>query len=218
MEKSRPRVIIGAAASVDGRIATSTGDSCLSSRADLVRLHRLRAKVDAILVGRNTVVRDDPLLTVRRVRGKNPTRIILDSAGRIPSDSKIMRTCGRIPTIIAVSQRITKSNLARLQRSQADVIMAGRNKTSIRILLKRLAGRGIESILVEGGGTVNWEFIRTGLFDEMFVTVSPVLIGDAGSVPLASGRGPGRISDCPTLRLKQVKRLKNHLVLRYVKD
>lgn len=217
MDGSRPRVIISAAVSVDGRIATRTGDSRLSSRRDLVRLHGLRARVDAILVGANTVLRDDPLLTVRKVGGKNPTRIILDSAGRIPQGSKIMRTCGSIPTIVAVSQRITRSRLARLQKSQACIIIAGKNKTSIKILLKRLADRNVKSVLVEGGGTVIWEFVRTGLFDEIRVTVSPVLLG-GDSVPLVSGRGPGRISGWPALRLESARRLGNHVVLRYAKD
>ena len=83
MEKSRPYVILSAAISIDGKIATRLGDSKLSSKKDRIRLHKLRSKVDAILVGKNTVHRDDPLLTVRYAKGKNPTRIILDSQGRI---------------------------------------------------------------------------------------------------------------------------------------
>src|SRR3972149_1310701 len=83
MEKSRPRVILSAAMSLDGKIATKTGDSELSSKQDKVRIHILRSKVDAILVGSNTVKRDDPLLTVRYVKGKNPLRIVLDSKATI---------------------------------------------------------------------------------------------------------------------------------------
>ena len=108
MVKSRPKVILSAAVSLDGKIATRTGDSKLSSKKDKKRLHKLRSKVDAILVGRNTVQRDDPLLTVRLVKGKNPTRIILDSLGTIPSNSKIIKTCKKVPSIIAVSKKISK--------------------------------------------------------------------------------------------------------------
>ncbi len=79
MEKSKPYVILSAATSIDGKIATRTGDSKLSSKQDSVRLHKLRSKVDAILVGKNTVLRDNPFLTVRYARGKNTIRIILDS-------------------------------------------------------------------------------------------------------------------------------------------
>ena len=90
MVKSRPRIILSAAITVDGKIATRTGDSKLSSKKDKIRLHKLRSKVDAILVGRNTVQCDDPRLTVRYVKGKNPIRIILDSQGSISSSSKII--------------------------------------------------------------------------------------------------------------------------------
>ncbi len=102
MGKSKPYVILSAATSVDGKIATRTGDSNLSSRQDKVRLHKLRSKVDAILVGKNTVLLDNPLLTVRYTRGKNPIRIILDSKGTISKKSKILQTSNKIPTIIAV--------------------------------------------------------------------------------------------------------------------
>ena len=90
MEKSNVHVILSTAISIDGKIATFTGDSKLSSHKDAVRLHKLRSNVDAILVGRNTVMRDNPLLSVRHTKGKNPTRIVLDSKGTISTDSKIL--------------------------------------------------------------------------------------------------------------------------------
>jgi 2,5-diamino-6-(ribosylamino)-4(3H)-pyrimidinone 5'-phosphate reductase len=77
---------------VDGKISTSNGDSKISSREDLVRVHKLRASVDAIVVGISTILADDPRLTVRLVKGKNPVRVVVDSRGRIPIDSQIMRT------------------------------------------------------------------------------------------------------------------------------
>ena len=92
MEKYKPHVILSAAISIDGKIATRTGNSKLSSNEDLRRLHKLRTKVDAIIIGKNTLMRDDPLLTVRYTKGKNPVRIILDSRGNISSKSKIILT------------------------------------------------------------------------------------------------------------------------------
>ena len=83
MEKSKPYVILSAAISIDGKIATRTGNSKLSSAEDFVRLHKLRTKVDGILIGKNTVMKDNPLLTVRHARGKNPVKIILNSKGKI---------------------------------------------------------------------------------------------------------------------------------------
>jgi 2,5-diamino-6-(ribosylamino)-4(3H)-pyrimidinone 5'-phosphate reductase len=106
MEKSRPHIILSAAISVDGKIATKTGDSKLSSKQDSIRLHKLRSKVDAILVGKNTVAIDDPLLTVRHTKGKNPIRIVLDSKGTLSDKSKILQTSDKIKTIIVVSKKL----------------------------------------------------------------------------------------------------------------
>ena len=92
MEKSNPYVILSAAISIDGKISTIAGDSKLSSKEDYIRLHKLRSKVDAILIGKNTLLQDDPLLTVRYTKGKNPIRIILDSKGTISINSRIIKT------------------------------------------------------------------------------------------------------------------------------
>ena len=217
MEKSKPYVILSAATSVDGKIATRTGDSNLSSKQDKVRLHKLRSKVDAILVGKNTVLLDNPLLTVRHTRGKNPIRIILDSKGTISKKSKILQTSDKIPTIIAVSKTISKSNYDKLCKFPVEIITAGKNSVNIKLLLKKLSNKKINTILVEGGGTVNWEFIKHNLFDELIITLSPFLIGGNDAISFVQGKGFEKISNSPTLRLKSIKRLKNHIVLYYVK-
>ena len=159
MEKFNPYVILSAAISIDGKISTKIGDSKLSSKSDSVRLHRLRSKVDAILIGKNTLLQDDPLLTVRYTKGKNPIRIILDSTGSIPTNSRIIKTSNDVQTIIAVSKKINKKNLLRLQKLPVEVIMSGDNSVNLKLLLKKLSSKKIKTILVEGGGTVNWEFI-----------------------------------------------------------
>jgi len=217
MEKSKPFVILSAATSIDGKIATITGDSNLSSKEDRVRLHKLRSKVDAILVGKNTILRDNPLLTVRYTRGKNPIRIILDSKGTISEKSKILQTSNEVPTIIAVSKKISKSNFDKLRKFPVEVISVGKNSVNIKLLLKKLSDRKIKTILVEGGGTVNWEFIKQNLFDELIITVSPFLIGGIDAISFLQGQGFKKISNSPNLHLKSIKRLKNHLVLNYVK-
>ena len=217
MEKSKPYVILSAATSVDGKIATRTGDSNLSSKQDKVRLHKLRSKVDAILVGKNTVLLDNPLLTVRYARGKNPIRIILDSKGTISKKSKILQTSDKIPTIIAVSKTISKSNYDKLCKFPVEIITAGKNSVDIKLLLKKLSNKKINTILVEGGGTVNWEFIKHNLFDELIITLSPFLIGGNDAISFVQGKGFKKISNSPNLHLKSIKRLKNHIVLYYVK-
>jgi len=217
MENSKPYIILSAAISIDGKIATKTRDSKLSSNQDYIRLHKLRSKVDGILVGKNTVMHDNPLLTVRYTKGKNPVRIILDSQGNISSRSKILQTSNEIPTIIAVSKKITKSNLKKLYKFPVEVIITGENSVNIKSLLKKLSDKKITTILVEGGGTINWEFIRQNLFDELIITLSPFLIGGNNAISFIQGNGFDKISKSPNLRLKSIKRLENHLVLNYVK-
>jgi len=217
MEKSKPYVILSAATSIDGKIATKIGDSKLSSKQDKVRLHKLRSKVDAILVGKNTVLRDNPLLTVRHTKGKNPIRIILDSKGAIPKKSKILQTSNKVSTIIAVSEKISKSNFDKLRKFPVEIIIAGKNSVNIKLLLKKLSDKKIKTILVEGGGTINWEFIKHNLFDELIITLSPFLIGGHDAISFVQGQGFEKISNSPNLRLKSIKRLKNYLVLYYVK-
>ena len=217
MEKFKPYVILSAAISVDGKIATRTGDSKLSSNQDLHRLHKLRTKVDAIIIGKNTLMRDDPLLTVRYTKGKNPIRIILDSKGEISTKSKILETSAKIPTIIAVSKKITKLNLQKLNNFPVKVIVTGEKSVNIKSLLKKLSEEKIKTILVEGGGTVNWEFIKQNIFDELIITISPFVIGGNDSISFVRGSGFDKITKSPNLQLKSVKRLKNHLVLNYRK-
>ena len=217
MEKSRPHVILSGAISIDGKIATKTNDSKLSSENDFERLHKLRSSVDAILVGKNTVSRDNPLLTVRHVKGKNPIRIVLDSKGTISRTSKILQSSNTVPTIIAISKKTTKKNLAKLEKFPIEIISTGNDSVNLKSLLKKLSQKKIKTILVEGGGTVNWEFVKQDLFDEMILTLSPFLIGGEDSTPYLRGTGFNKISNSPNLRLKSVKRLKNHVVLHYVK-
>jgi 2,5-diamino-6-(ribosylamino)-4(3H)-pyrimidinone 5'-phosphate reductase len=193
------------------------GDSKLSSTQDLHRLHKLRTKVDAIIIGKNTLMRDDPLLTVRYSKGKNPIRIILDSKGEISTKSKILQTSANVPTIIAVSKKITKSNLQKLNNFPVQVIVSGEKSVNIKSLLKKLSEKKIKTILVEGGGTVNWEFIKQNIFDELIITLSPFVIGGNNSISFVQGSGFDKISKSPNLHLKSVKRLKNHLVLNYRK-
>ena len=217
MEKFKPYIILSAAISVDGKIATRTGDSKLSSNQDLHRLHKLRTKVDAIIIGKNTLMRDDPLLTARYTKGKNPIRIILDSKGEISTKSKILQTSAKIPTIIAVSKKITKLNLQKLNNFPVQVIVTGEKSVNIKSLLKKLSEKKIKTILVEGGGTVNWEFIKQNIFDELIITLSPFVIGGNDSISFVQGSGFDKISKSPNLQLKSIKRLKNHLVLNYQK-
>lgn len=215
MVKSRPWVILSAAMSLDGKIASKNGDSKLSSKKDKIRVHKLRSKIDAILVGSNTIKRDNPVLTVRYVKGKNPIRIVLDSKGTISSKSKIIKTSKKIPTIIAVSKKAPKKNIQNLKKHSIEVIVAGENHVNIKNLLKKLAMKKIKTLLVEGGGNVNWEFIKEGLVDEIIVTVSPYLLGGNKAVSLVEGEGFSKINQSLKLKLKKITQLGNEVVLHY---
>ena len=217
MVNFKQKIILSAAISIDGKIATQTGDSNLSSKNDFVRLHKLRSKVDAILIGKNTALRDDPLLTVRHTKGKNPIRIVLDSRGILPNKSKILQTSNKVPTIIVVSKKISTVNKTRLEKFPVDIISAGNDKINLKLLLKKLSRKKIKTILVEGGGTVNWEFIKNDLFDQIILTLSPYVVGGKDAISLFEGEGFRKISNSPNLKLKSVQRLKNHLVLTYSK-
>ena len=131
--------------------------------------------------------------------------------------SKILQTSYNIPTIIAVSKKISKSNLKKLHKFPVEIIIVGKNSVNIQLLLNKLYDRKIKTILVEGGGTVNWEFIKYELFNELMITLSPFLIGGNNAISFIHGQGFKKITNSPNLCLKSFKRLKNHLVLCYVK-
>lgn len=217
MEKSKPYVILSAAISIDGKIATRLGDSNISSKKDRIRVHKLRSKVDAILVGKNTVQRDDPLLTVRYAKGKNPIRIILDSQGTISANSKILKTCSKVPTIIVVSKKISKLNLQKLKKFPIEIIISGENSVNIKSLMNNLSKRKINTLLIEGGGTINWQFIKNNLFDEILITIAPIIIGGTEAITFVQGKGFDKIIKSPRLRLNTIKKLENYLVLHYKK-
>ncbi|NIP62585.1 MAG: 2,5-diamino-6-(ribosylamino)-4(3H)-pyrimidinone 5'-phosphate reductase [Nitrosopumilaceae archaeon] len=217
MGKSRPHVILNAATSIDGKLSTKTGESKFSSVQDLKRVHRLRNKVDAILIGTNTLKIDNPTLSVRHVKGKNPIRIILDSNGLISSNSKIIKTCNTIPTIVVVSRKISKKNLKRLESFCLEVIKSGKNKINLKLLLELLYKKGINTLLVEGGGKINWEFIKHGCFDEVIITITPYLIGGESAVSLVDGKGFKKITRSMKLNLDSVQHQGNEVVLKYSK-
>ena len=217
MEKFNPKIILSAAISIDGKIATRSGDSKLSSKRDLTRLHKLRSQVDAIIIGKNTVNKDDPLLTVRYSKGKNPIRIILDSHGTISNKSKILQTSNKVKTIIVVTKKITKKNLQKLKKFSVEIIIVGENQVNIKSLIKILSKRKIKTILLEGGGTINWEFIKNNLVDEFFITITPFILGGKDAITLVQGEGFDKITKSHKLRLNVIKRLENDLFLHYSK-
>jgi 2,5-diamino-6-(ribosylamino)-4(3H)-pyrimidinone 5'-phosphate reductase len=202
--------------SIDGKIATRTHQSKLSSKQDLARVHRLRSKVDAVIIGKNTVLADDPLLTVRHVKGRNPIRVILDPNAGIPLTSKIVKTAKKIPTLAMISKRASKKNVQRLEKRGVNVITCGQNRINLKKLLQILQSRGIMKILLEGGGITNWYFFKERLVDEIILTISPFVVGGKDAISLVEGFGFGKIMRSYSFRLKKIDRIKNEVVLYYV--
>ena len=215
MANSKPKVTLSAAITLDGKIGQKNKQIVLSSKADKIRVHKLRSKSDAILVGKNTVEQDDPFLTVRYVKGKNPTRIILDSHGTVKNDSRIIKTCKRVPTMVVVSELVSKSNLNRLQKLPIDVIVCGKTQVNITKLLTILSKKGIKNVLLEGGGTLNRSFLKKNLIDEMVIALTPYVLGSENTVSLFEGISFPSLKMKLPLKLKTVKKSGNEIILNY---
>jgi 2,5-diamino-6-(ribosylamino)-4(3H)-pyrimidinone 5'-phosphate reductase len=205
---------------VDGKIATTSGDSAISSRDDLIRVHELRASADGIMVGISTVLADNPRLTVRlarkRVKKKDPARIVIDSTGKIPLDSRILLTASRIKTIVAVTKLAHIDTLRKIKKTGAIVIVSGRQTVNLKKVFSIIKQMGIRKILVEGGGEINWSLLRLGIVNELIVTIAPKIVGGRQATTLVEGQGYRRISQGIKLHLKQAQIQNNgELVLHY---
>lgn len=201
-----PYVIIFSAITVDGRIASLTGYSKLSCPYDLKRLHSLRAKVDAVMVGANTVIRDNPKLTVRLVKGKNPIRVIVDGKLRTPINAKVYDV-SKAKTVLITSTRAEKEKINALRKKGVEVIILedkGGGEISLAKALTTLHDLNVRKILVEGGGRLNWSLIRENLVNEIRVTITPYIFGNG--VSIFQGEGYKDIKESPKLKLVNVFR------------
>ena len=211
-------VILNAAMSIDGKISTRKNDSAISSKLDLVRVHKLRSTVDGIVIGISTVLEDDPMLNVRysTTRKKNPTRIIIDSKARIPLNSRIIVSSNKIQTIIAVTHNASSRKIKEIQKRGAQVLVYGNGKVNLRNLFQQLEKMGLKKIIVEGGGEINWSVLKLGLVNELVVTISPVVIGGRDSKTFVEGKGNTNIYDWIKMKLSnKIKQNKNEIVLFY---
>jgi riboflavin-specific deaminase-like protein len=162
--------------SLDGRIATESGSShFVTGPEDIKRLHRLRALVDAVLVGTNTAQSDDPQLTVREVSGDNPVRVILNPADRLGSDLAVF-TDDAAQTLI-VRRAVSGSTRAEMIGDEVLVPELEPGSLDLTALLQALKASGLRRVLVEGGGVTVSSFLQAGLLDRLHVTVAPMLIG-----------------------------------------
>ena len=176
-----PFVTVKFAQTLDGRIASSTGHSrWISSPASRKLGHRLRTRHDAVLVGIGTVVKDNPQLTIRLVRGRNPLRVVLDSSLRIASDATVLTEQEKAKTLIAATTGAPKEKPAAYKNMGIEVLTVpadAHGDVDLRQLLKTLGERNVSSILVEGGAETITSFLRLGLADRLVIFTAPRIMG-----------------------------------------
>jgi 2,5-diamino-6-(ribosylamino)-4(3H)-pyrimidinone 5'-phosphate reductase len=165
------------------------------------------------MVGVGTVLADNPSLTVRRVRGRNPIRVIVDGQARTPPGAKALD--GSAKTIVAVSAGAERERLERLRAAGAETLVGGRKEVDLRKLLEELRSRGVRKLLLEGGSRLNWEMLKRGLVDEVRVAIAPCIVGGAKAKSLVGGEGFSRVCGGVRLRLSKIGRVGSDLLLVY---
>lgn len=175
----RPFVVAQLGQSLDGRIATPTGESRWINRdAALDHVHRLRAAVDAVVVGIGTALADDPILNVRRVAGRNPARVVIDPNRRLPVNARCMNGADGAPRLVvrACDTRLT-GDVETLRVARLPVKEGGTSALCPKAIVDGLFERGYRRLLVEGGATTVSAFINAGVVDRLHVLVAPVILG-----------------------------------------
>lgn len=209
IQTNRPYVTMKTGVSLDGKIATASGESkWITSEAARLDVHHYRHKQDAILVGVNTVLTDDPQLTTRLATGgKNATRIILDTHLRTPLDAKLVSD-NLAKTIIFVSQTAPQEKIAQFtNRNFVEVVQLETETIIIADVLVELGKREIASLFVEGGATVNDSFLRSGLINEFILYLAPKLIGGSHAPTSIGGEGIHRLSEALQLEIASVEQV-----------
>lgn len=204
MSFDRPQIWLKAAASLDGRSATRTGESqWITGAAARRRGRALRGEVDAILVGVQTVVADDPQLTTRIAGASDPLRVVLDSRCRTPADAVVAATAERVPTLIATTARSSNADRRRLTKRGVlveEVPQGAEGRVDLEVLLAGLWVRGIRRLLVEGGPTVAGSFVDAGLVDRVYWFAAPMIIGGSAGAGCLGGQGAGPLSEATRLK------------------
>ncbi len=205
-----PYVILKAAATLDGRIATRSGQSqWITSEAARRDARKLRAEVDAVLVGVGTVLADNPRLTARISGARNPLRVVIDPMLKTPMDSHLLMETDDAETLVVVTSRAPKRKTALLQgRGVAVEVLPSQNGIiPFDLILSRLGQRGIMSLLIEGGSGVNGLALRSGIVDRVIFYLAPKLLGGGDAIGLFSGKAISDLAAAVVLRDLRVKKI-----------
>ena len=213
---NKPKVIVNCAMSVDGKIALPTRKQLrISSDEDIARMYKLRNECDAVLVGIETVLSDDPKLTVNSKYVKNPKqplRVVLDCKCRIPEDSLILNKDAKTLIITTFGNRKNiGGNHVEIVECKSDI----EGHIDLNHTLKLLQQKGINKLLVEGGGTIIWSFLKNRLVDELFVYIGPCIVGGKTSPTMADGLGSKNENELIFLKIIDINRLGDGILTHY---
>lgn len=217
----RPYVILSAAMTLDGKIATKTGSSNISGKKDLERVHELRKECDAIMVGIGTVIADDPRLTVHKIDANpddNPVRVVVDSKCRTPIDARITNSDAK--TIIACARDYKEDLMASekyetFRKRKVKFFYSGSEMVDLKLLMSYLHEEGIDKLMLEGGSTLNFSMLKAGLIDEIRVCVAPMVVGGAESKTFFDGEGFDLMDEAVRFELTDSYELEKDLILTY---
>ncbi len=224
MTKKMPVVVLKWAMSLDGKIATRKGNSkWISGKVSREFTQKLRGKFDAVLIGIETLLKDNPQLNTHGLEIKEPKRIIIDSRGRIPLDCNLLKTKG-LPArgwveggqiIIATTDKITKKKIRDLKQKGVEIMVtpSKEGRVNLKKLMIELAKREITSILVEGGGTINASFIENALADKFVAFLSPMIIGGKNAISPIEGKGIEKIANAIRIRDLSTRKIGEDIVI-----
>ena len=212
VETGLPFILAKAACSLDGKIATRTGDSrWLTGEQGRGFGHRLRHVCDAILVGIGTVLADDPQLTTRlpRRRGQDPIRVVLDSRLRLPETARVLHLDSSAPTWIATTPAALNEKIQAIKALGAEVLVMPEEggRVALKPLLQELGHRRVQSLLVEGGAEVLGAFLDQRLVDKFYFFYAPKILGGKDAYPAVAGRGVARLAEAHQARDLSLRRL-----------
>ncbi len=215
-----PFIILKSAMSLDGKIATRSGDShWISGETSRGLVHRLRSMSDAVMVGIGTVLKDDPLLNVRltgRKINRHPLRVVVDSRLRLPFHSRIVRTAREFPTVAVTTRSAPPAKIKRLAKLgvEAVVLRSDReNRVSLKALLRELGRRGVLTVLLEGGPTLHASALQEKIVDRFLIFLAPKIIGGEKAPGMIGGTGAHRMRDARPLKILSIRRLGSDLLI-----
>ena len=213
---NRPKIVINCAMSADGKIALPDKTQMrISSEEDMGRVHNLRNNCDAVLVGIGAVLSDDPKLTVKEKyveNKKQPIRIILDTNCKTPNNALVVNE--KAKTIICCKE----NNKINLFQDNVEILVCKTNQQNhldLHDVLNRLAQKGIQTILIEGGGTIIWSFLKEKLVDDLLVYMGSIIIGGKQTPTMADGMGITNADDAIPLNLKKIEPQDNGVLMHY---